>query len=369
MSKDAVQETFALARRGLPLAGRERGTLRGGWLPTAARRPALAAQVPVPMPASPVAGTMPSPGAEPWWAEAAEWVPREQAIDPPVVRQSPSTAGAVPVTAPIAGLAADTAAAVPVQDPTGHPVAEMPPQVDASPARLVHTHGVFGPGSSDAQAVPSLEGGIPPRHRAAPPVPMAAAQSLPATDTARPSADPPTEAPPSRTSPPRHGTRVAAEVEAMPAGPSASPAFDAPPRPTGTQADHPSGPAAHAMPAQAAAAPGAVVPRAPEHAPPQRPASPRNAPPTLTERQPMGEPGPRPVLARVVPPTDIADLLAPRPQRPPELSIDRISVTVQAAPAAAPAAAAAPATAAAAPRGSPAHSYRNPWSGYHARRD
>jgi hypothetical protein len=68
-------------------------------------------------------------------------------------------------------------------------------------------------------------------------------------------------------------------------------------------------------------------------------------------------------------PTDLASLLAPPPRRPPEVQIDRVTVTVQAGPAAAsppvpvmPAAAPTPAT-------PPTPAYRNPWAGYHTRRD
>jgi hypothetical protein len=68
---------------------------------------------------------------------------------------------------------------------------------------------------------------------------------------------------------------------------------------------------------------------------------------------------------------DMATLLAPAASHRAELRIDRVSVTVQSPATAAAPAMPSPAAAAAAARASAptARVFRNPWAGYHARRD
>jgi hypothetical protein len=72
-------------------------------------------------------------------------------------------------------------------------------------------------------------------------------------------------------------------------------------------------------------------------------------------------------------PMDLQALTAPRAARSPEVQIDRVMVTVQAAPTAPVAAAVTPAMGPESPVNRPpaggGRTYRNPWAGYYSRRD
>jgi hypothetical protein len=78
----------------------------------------------------------------------------------------------------------------------------------------------------------------------------------------------------------------------------------------------------------------------------------------------------RNALAHANPPRmDMNNFLAPPPRRERQVQIDRISVTVQAPPPGPTQPTAHAAATAMAPAAPTNFAYRNPWSGYHARRD
>ena len=388
MSSDALPETYALARRGLPLAAPTRATLRGAWLPPAARSWAVAAPAVAPGTA---AASPPVPQAldeEPWWVEASEWVPADEAQ----------------AAAARMGTRAPSAAVIAVDEPAaGGPSADRAgPAWRAAPAAAPATGSGYTPGRSTGRGLGAIgareaAGETPPRIAAEARSARATAPDTPAAPSSREALRP---AAPDRMAgePPsqQYADAAAATREAAftPADPdlAASAAAAASADEVGAGAGHVSRDLA--APAQpdpmlraTASSPSSRTPvAAGGPAPVARreggaPAAPVPAAATATGAgaaaqpqaaagmQAMGAPHSAARSGSPAPLVDMAALLAPAPRRAAQVHIGRITVAVQAAPAVPPQPGI-PATAAPArTTAPPAPAFRNPWSGYHARRD
>lgn len=374
---DAPPERFALARRGLPLPAIKPASLRSAWLPSAVRSPAVS-QAPDPeTPAAP-APVPQATGNEPWWMEAADWVPRETSSETALDAASPNSNLPGPSTdtavaraeqapgAPRRGAIAEREIlhAIPKNAPDGTQRSLVPghltgSSVDASTQAETNTTSTTPapPASaprhatqrhaSDAQPDPAAEvknrHTAPERERVAPPAPPTALGTF------------------------KHlykTIETAVREHAPLAWPTLRQVRSLRETPTPETAVH------LKAPAVAALAVPTLAPRAR--------ANPAQARATL-QPQAMGMPHERESAnaqasasasgrTRTTP-ADMAALLSPTPRRQQQVYIDQIAVTVQAPPA--------PATPPAAPKTEPAslrapsagRGYRNPWSGYHARRD
>lgn len=371
---NAPTEKFALARRGLPLATAAHATLRGAWLPAVSRNRAVAFQPPSP------ATTLPAPiepeDSDDWRAEAMEWVPSEDAQSQPPAATGPvdastatptprrvdeSAPGVAPAFVPPQPQARAQGPAEPAA-PSSKPAAEKAeaPATSTKPTLLIEP--MASPAAPAAIAPPATavehqaDASLHPQDQA----PQAHGQ-LPATATQKhtpapaplPSVVAPLSPTPRLLIPvPQHEHALQQRTEPM-QQPSATRA---------TAAPQPVAPAIKTAPIELTA----LLP------PTATPAEPAPAGPALlAQAQPMGVPTETAPDHRPAPAVDIATLLAPPASHRAELRIDRVSVTVQSPATAAATTAPSPAAAAAAARASapPARVFRNPWAGYHARRD
>lgn len=375
---NTTTETFALARRGLPLARATaaHATLRGAWLPAASRNRAAALLPPSPAAALPV--PIEPEDSDDWRAEAMEWVPSDESQVQPTSSASPQAA--TPVTRASRHVDERVSSAAP---------AFMPPRpLAVTPAGPESPHSQPVAQRPEAPAT-ALKPTFLTERMASPSGPAAADQVIPlaATTAAQPEAplrlqDHPPEA---------HHNPPATVTPTQPAKPRAMPSVVAPvshsPRPLTTAAQHAHPvvsqgiePMQQPAPSRNTTAPSPAVAPAIRVAPieltaplPRTPAPAEPAPagpPLLTQAQAMGVPSDTAADRRAATPVDMASLLAPPAPRGAELRIDRVSVTVQAPASATPAAAQATAASAAARASAPpARVFRNPWAGYHARRD
>lgn len=188
----AADEPFALARRGLPLITRNATPLRAPWLPPqlCSRAQALMPRMALPPAAAPLQDAedpqwlqplgvfpktvggehgeaLPAPRDEPWWMEAAEWVPADA---PPAAAQSSAVQTALPQS-PAARF-----------DDT--PMAARPPVAAPEINALVHTavpEAVHAPMASAALAQSAASATQPPSEVPSRPQPALAAQEAPVT--------------------------------------------------------------------------------------------------------------------------------------------------------------------------------------------
>ncbi|MGH7620646.1 MAG: hypothetical protein ACREPM_25825 [Gemmatimonadaceae bacterium] len=345
-------ERFALARRGLPLPLASRATIRGAWLPAAARnrpeRQPRAVAAPTPAPPEPS-------GDEPWLMEASELVPARTTEAPRAVSSPAPTEKVVIVKVPL-----DRSVWSSQRDPDVRRAAERRDQAPAAVGRVREADSArpTGPEHVAATTHEFLPGDRTPsifRVRALPDDLVAAAES----STPRPTVGQPVPITP------------AGDRDASPAAHNAAAeARDVPPtlvtQPATVRSDDSS---RTQMPV--------VVERMRREsrddaiAPATDTAALRT--PTAWQRESirgetMGAPpfvtGPAPSA----PVVDLAPLLALARASTDEIRIDRIAVTVQSAPTRSVAAppAAPPGTAPAPPQSRP---YRNPWASYFNRPD
>ena len=373
-------EPFALARRGLPLPGITRTTLRGAWLPPAARRPA--GPLPEPVTATPAPAAQPeSMTEEPWWDEAAEWVPSR--LDAP--SQAGTAAPGLPPSpipsAPRGGgeehraARADTQRLVPPDLGIRPAVLPRLPEQSTSPARhgpgpvAAREGATAAPAASEDRSRGPASGGPPGGWQR--PSPRAAGEPAAAAPDGRPqpAASAGIEGSGTQGVEPvaTRGASARAVTEPTPdAPPAAKLAPGTRPVPGLLRRSEPAKPVVRDAPE---AGPWTAAPLTEPTSRVDRPSPSAAATHALTQVHPMGAPPLDAHHRGPFAPTDLASLLAPPPRRPPEVQIDRVTVTVQAGPAAAsppvpvmPAAAPTPST-------PPTPAYRNPWAGYHIRRD
>lgn len=388
MSND-VPESFALARRGLPLPATTHAPWRSAWLPSAARSPVRVLSAASGRPTAP-APTPQAEGDEPWWMEAGEWVPPEQADAPALEPPSPEW-----VTASVSPEPPSThpgSASVPWRrngpqvepQPGMNPVRgaisarqTMPAPSPAPVSRLSNSLAPQATGPLDA-AVPSAA----PTHKSAvlarlhpppsaAPTPGSAVTARPNPAASRTTAILASQTPAAPVA--HHGPPEPAKVAACsPPPPALTSVNETMAETVPDQAKHP------LLPAHPAPPPREALNRAPWAAPAITPPAPQattsaSQPEAPVLQQRMGAPQASasrtsPAQAQAMP-TDMAALLGPPPKRERQVYIDRIEVTVQAPPAVAPQPAAPKPAPASVRAPSATHAYRNPWSGYHARRD
>lgn len=363
-----AREKFALARRGLPLPTGPRTVLRGRWLPAAARNPAQA----VPEAAQLAPAPPEAEQEDAWRVEAAEWVPRDDAdaestVSPwqpgPATQGVTSPASAGEVTVRTAGTPSPAWHDAPARRASGAP------SPIRSHARSSTSAGDAADGTSVA-AIPAVAA-----------MPAVAPQPAVTVQDARRSEGAQDPAPGNRIPAAAPHAQSTSHDDARAAAAASAPAAAAnirhepavvmrsgrmlQPSPPGS--GHTAGPSVTVAREAGGTLPESFAPVAvaidTSATPPTRP-----LPGTIVELHAMG--APRPVAdRRLSEPIDMAALLAPVAKPRAEVCIDSVSVTVQASasPTAQPVT---PAPAAAVARGAPAaRSFRNPWAGYHARRD
>lgn len=386
-------ETFALARRGLPLAQANAALPRAPWLPAAlrSRAQALRAGTPLAMPPEPTDVAADAElDAVTAGADMAADAAREPALDaipagspgsaastvnqvaqasssiPPrgasaaraTMPEAPPTA--TPRAAPDrqAAAPAPRAAAEPDAMPTGRPPARTaaPAGIDAAPAATAM------PAASPAVAGGAAAPGVDPQALPARVQTSAgrAAQGATRTQTVPATAHTHDEA--QRGETPRNETQGdnpwRGDTRPGPAR-----------RPDETDARAEIRAPAAPQPDKPRSTGGGDVPRAAQDAVPSaaKAAEPHSEPELTTPPPavPMGWPASAQPARRE---SSLERLLAPAEAAVPRLSIERIEVNVE-APRPAPASVSAPAAPLPRPAPAPAPAYRNPWSSYFARRD
>ena len=376
---NAPTEKFALARRGLPLATAAHATLRGTWLPAVSRNRAVAWAAPSPA-AAPPAPIEPE-DSDDWRAEAMEWVPKDEAQGQPPASASEQAATPATPTLPttptprrIDGRSPSAAPAFAPSQPQAKVRGPAEPEAPNAPPAATRSDAPARPPRpalfTESMARPSAPAA------ATRITPSAAAQAQQADAAQRPPDQPP-EAPdrgPATAATPMHSGAPAPlpSLAATPRPPATALLHEHPLRqhteplqqPSAARATAPSKPVAPAS----RAAPVELTTPLPAMATAAEPAS--TSPPLLAQAQAMGVPTDTVPERRAAASVDMATLLAPPASHRAELRIDRVSVTVQSPASAAAPAMPSPAAAAAARTAAPApRVFRNPWAGYHARRD
>ena len=391
-------ELFALARRGLPLPIATHSPLRAAWLPSVVRnRPVPAFDTPPP--SEPRATRSTADGDEPWWVEAAEWVPPDEV-------NAPADQGAVTTATPPRPM--DDTPGDGSQTESPYPVHKLPviraqtATASSEPiARGAMTTGERSPAPDASRSNPGRSPSVSVAQTAIAKNEFTLVQRRPASPFVASTATEPTrpvtagtenlpdeadQNPP--TSVPARQAMAAAPVlqpekratQSHPNLTAASAVEDsvAATRPANALA---SSPTAQTTPVQigqttpvqiAQTTRSFAVAREPMAGASVR-LNPDSVPQAAARLQTMGIPRSvveHSALAHVNPPrVDMSSFLAPPPRRERQVQIDRISVTVQAPPSAPAQAVAHAATRATAPAAPANVVYRNPWSGYHARRD
>lgn len=349
---DATAERFVLARRGLVWHGRPLASARAAWLP---------AQVRVV-----VATVLPhAPAAAPWPPDADEAVDEADSADRPQAAPTGELASSPSPRAASAPGAARAAAALVLAAPTRTADVLLDDRVHAA-----HSADPGAGSEADADAGAGNEAVA----RQGP-----VRRTTEAERVAAPSSGAVAAASPASSRRPPRSERDVRESVTRPS-PAALPAALRPSPSQGTSAgSRASVPGNNVARAQAASATAEVSADGTALAAEQ--AEPQHASPAARSVESVARPGsPGATMGRFdtlasaspslrLPPSDLSVLLSPpRPQR--IVRIDRLDIgsaapALQAPPAAAmPAAAPAERPTAATPR-----PYRNPWSGYHARRD